>query len=554
ARIELTPAGSGLSQLRGQFSLPLRILMAMVGVVLLIACANVANLLLARAASRRKEFALRQALGAGRVRLIRQLLTESVLLASVGGAGGLLLAWWGSRALVQMVTTGSPLRLDISPDARVLVFTLLVSMLSAIVFGMAPALRAASGELNESLKTGRGIVSTTSRSLLGKSLVVSQVALSLLLLVGAGLFVRTLINLHNVPTGFDRRKVFVFQIDTSATRYKEDAQLANLLRAVEERVNAVPGVRAASFSMFIFNQGGWTTRAFTRGDDPSGARDQSIGNNIVGSDFFATVGLPILEGRGFGPQDTEKSPKVALISETMSQRLFPGESPLGKRFGLGSGERAKADIEIIGVVKDAKYQSLDEAPIPMAYYVHSQQFGYLNNFEVAVSGDPGAVVPAIRQAIKEVNRDLPIDEVATLSDHVERSLVQQTLVARLAAFFGVVALLLACIGLYGLMSYAVARRTNEMGIRLALGAEPRAVRRMVLGEGLLLVLIGLVFGLAAAWFATRLLTDLLFGLTSTDPLTIAAATALLAAVAAAAGYWPARRASRVDPLTALREE
>lgn len=554
AKIDLTPAGSGVSELRRQFSLPLQILLAVVGIVLLIACANVANLLLARAVSRVPEFALRLALGAGRARLVRQFLTESALLAACGGIGGILLAQWGGRVLVQMVNTGSePLTLDLSPDARVLAFMLLISLFSAIVFGTAPALHAGRIDLTSSLKAGKGAVAASSHNLFSKALVVLQVALSLLLIVGAGLFVRTLINLQNVPTGFNKENVYVFQIGTSATGYKEDTQLERVMSEVEESVEAVPGVRAASFSMFLFNQGGWTTRAFTRDDNLSEGRDRRIANNVVGRDFFTTLGLPVIEGRGFGPQDTEKSQKVAVISETMARRFFPNESPLGRRFGLGAREHSE-EIEIIGVARDAKYSSLDEAPMPMAYYPRAQNIQYLNNFEVSVSSPPETVIPAIRRAIKEVNRNLPIDEVATLSEHLDRSLVQQRLIARLSTFFGLTALLLACIGLYGILSYSVARRTGEIGIRMALGARRQDVVWVVLREALALVLIGIIIGLLAALFATQTASSLLFGLRPTDPLTIAAATLLLVAVATSAGYLPARRAARVDPMMALRDE
>lgn len=554
ARIELTPAGSGLSELRRQFSLPLRILLAVVGVVLLIACANVANLLLARATGRAPEFAVRMALGASRTRLVRQLLTESVLLAVGGGVLGILLAWWGSRVLVQMVNGGpQPLALDVSPDMRVLAFTLLVSLLSAVIFGAAPALRAARIELNSSLKAGKGAVAANSGSLFGKVLVIVQVALSLVLLVGAGLFVRTLMNLQNVSMGFQPQNVFVFQIDTSATGYKEDAQLANVMRQVEERVKAVPGVRAAAFSMFLFNQGGWTSRAFIRGSNPAESREHRLSNNVVGTDFFTAMSLPLLQGRGFGPQDTEQSQKVAVISETMAKQFFPGQSPLGQHYGLGRAERSQ-DIEVIGVVRDAKYQSLDETPMAMAYYPHAQRFNYLNNFEVSISGAPDTVIPAVRQAIKEVNRNLPIDEVVTMSEHLDRSLTQQRLIAWLSAFFGLTALLLACIGLYGILSYAVARRTNEIGIRLALGAQRGNVVWLVLREALGLVAGGIVVGLLAAVFATKLADSLLFGLKPNDPLNLALAALLLLAVATLAGYLPARRATRVDPMMALRDE
>ncbi|MBS1786893.1 MAG: ABC transporter permease [Acidobacteria bacterium] len=558
ARIELTSAGSGISELRRQFSLPLRILLAVVAVVLLIACANVANLLLARATARASEFAVRLALGSTRARLIRQLLTESLLLASLGGALGILFAWWGSRLLLRMVNSGSePLSLDVSPDARVLGFTLLISMLSAIMFGAVPALRATQVELNPVLKGGgKGTATAVSRSLFGKTLVVAQVALSLLLLVGAGLFVRTLINLQNVPTGFHQQNVLVLQIDTSASGYKEDAQFSELLHTVEEKVMALPGVRAASFSMFLFNQGGWSGAAFTRDSTSTKSQAQdsgnSISNNVVGLNFFTALDLPLLQGRTFGPQDTAQSSRVAIISQTMAQQFFPNQSPLGKRFSMNPD--FKDEFEIIGVVRDAKYGSLDEAPRPMAYYPNTQNHTYLNNFEVRFSGSPDALVPAIRRAIKEANRNLPIDEVATLSDHIDRSLVQQRLIAKLSAFFGLTALLLACIGLYGILSYAVARRSHEIGIRMALGAQAGNVLWLVMREALMLVIIGLVVGLIASLVLTQMTSSLLFGLTPSDPLTIAMAVTVLIAIAALAGYLPARRATKFDPLTALRHE
>jgi predicted permease len=553
ARIELTPAGRGLSELRKEFSLPLKILMIVVGVVLLIACANIANLLMARATARQQEFTVRVALGASPARIGRQLLTESLLLALLGGAAGVLLGSWGSSILVSMVSTGpQALPLNVEPDLRVLAFTLIVSVVSAVVFGTAPAIRASRVELSASLRSNRAS-SSASRSLLGKALLVSQVAMSLLLLVGAGLFVRTLVNLQRVDTGFNQDHVLLFQIDTDSIGYKEDSRLVKLYKDVEEKVSLIPGVRAASFSMFAFNQGGWTSPASTRGDSTSPRIEQHVRNNSVGPDFFSAMGLPLLSGRGFGPQDTETSPKVAVISEALAQRLFPGASPLGRRFGRGGPEHSD-DIEVIGVVKDAKYEDLMEEPRSMAYYPYTQAIQYLSNFEVNFSGEPGAIVAETRRAIKEVNRDLPIVEVVRMSEHVGRSLVQQKLIARLSSFFGLLALLLACIGLFGIMSYSVAKRTNEIGIRMALGAGRGDVLRLVLREGLAPVLIGVAIGLPAALAGARLITSLLFGLTPADPLTICVATMLLLAVAALAGYLPARKASRVDPMTALRCE
>ncbi|HKX28872.1 MAG TPA: ABC transporter permease [Blastocatellia bacterium] len=553
ARIELTPAGKGLSRLRRQFSLSLRVLMAVVGVVLLIACANVANLLLARAAARQREFAVRLAVGAGRIRLIRQLLTESMLLAGLGGIAGMVLAWWGGRLLVSMASAGSqPLPLDVAPNPRVLGFTLFASLLSAVIFGTAPALSAARIELNSALKGGKGVARATSQNPLGKALVVMQVALSLLLLVGAGLFVRTLINLQNAPTGIDQQNVLLFKTDTAATGYK-DAQFPPLLREVEEKVKTLPGVQGASFASFIINQCCWTGTVYTHDPTPPEGEARVVRHNVVGSDYFTTMGIPLILGRSFGPQDTSQSRKVAVISETMARRFFPNDSPLGKLFGI-DGPQSSVQAEIIGVVKDARYRDLTEELQPMDYYPHAQRPQPLGNLVVRFSGAPESIVPQVRQAIRQINRDLPIDEVVSISEHIGRSIIPQKLVARVASFFGLLALLLAGIGLYGVLSYAVVRRTNEIGIRMALGARRGDVLWLIIREALGLILIGVVIGLLATLAATQVASTLLFGLTPNDPLTIVAATSLLVAIAILAGYLPARRAAGVDPMAALQNE
>lgn len=552
ASIELTPAARGIAGLRQQFSLSLQILMALVGVVLLIACANVANLLLARAANRRKEFALRLAVGAGRPRLIRQVLTESILLAGLGGLAGVALAWWGSRLLLLMASDNSvPLPIDVTPNLRILGFTLFSSLLSALMFGLAPALRAIQVDPNSALKSSRGSASGAPQSLLGKTLVVAQVALSLLLLVGAGLFVRTLINLQNVPTGFNQQNAMLFQIDTTTTGYK-DARLSRLLLEVEEQVKQVPGVQAASFAFFVFGSGQWSSPIYTRDQDLGADDNHVVKQNVVGPDFFAAMGIPLIAGRSFAPQDAQSSQKVAVISETMARQFFPNRSPLGGR--LSKSADFHEELEVIGVVKDAKYNKLTEKLRPMVYYPHAQNPQPLGNFLVRFSGAPESVIPQIRQVIGRVNRELPIDNVVSLSERVGNSLNQQKLVAQLASFFGLTALLLACIGLYGVLSYAVARRTNEIGIRMALGAERGDVLWMVLREAFTLVTVGILVGIGVSLAATQAASSLLFDLKPNDPLTLGVATCLLLIVAGLAAYLPARRAAHVDPMVALRDE
>ncbi|HUJ21968.1 MAG TPA: ABC transporter permease, partial [Bryobacteraceae bacterium] len=555
ALIELTPGGTGLSELRVEFSRPLEILMGAVGLVLLIACANVANLLLGRAASRHREIAVRLAIGAGRVRLVRQMLTESILLSMIGGALGVAFAWWASRLLLWMVSTGpeiAPIR--VAPDARVLAFAFALSLATGILFGCAPALRATSFELGPSLKEGRGSVTTHARSALAKALIVGQVALSVVLLVGAVLFVRSLVNLRNVDTGFQTENVLQLQLDTANAGYKEDdPRLIELYAGIEQKVSEMPGVRSASFSMFTFNQGAWTSPAYPHGHQPPPEQDRDVHNNVVGPSFFTTMGLPVVLGRAFGPQDTAKSTKVAVISETMARNFFPNESPLGQRFGLGGPEHS-GDLEVVGVVKDAKYERLGEHRKPAAYYPYTQHVQYLSDFEVRLLAGAGGLVPQIRQAIREVDPHLPIAEISTLSEQVDRSLANQKLVARLSSFFGLLALLLASIGIYGILSYAVARRTNEIGLRMALGARRSNVIWLVMRDALMLVVIGFAVGVPAAAASERLMSQMLFGLGPIDALSIAAGVTVLAVTAAMAAYLPARRASRVDPTVALRYE
>jgi predicted permease len=383
--------------------------------------------------------------------------------------------------------------------------------------------------------------------------VVAQVALSVVLLVGASLFVRTLINLEHVDTGFDGNAVVVLHIDDSAIGHREGEQNSRLMEAVEEHVRSVPGVTAASLSMFTYNEGVWSTKFFVDGDDSSHADGRRGLNNTVGPEFFKVMGIPLVLGRSFGPEDSVNAPKVAVINETMARQFFADGSPLGRRFGLGGPEKSK-QIEVVGVVRDSKFESLDEETRPMAYYVNTQQSDFVGDLEARVVSDPGATGAAIRRAVREVDSRFAIDSVSTLAEQVDRSLVRERLVARLSTFFGLIALALACIGLYGILSYGVARRTNEIGIRVALGAQRGSVLWLVFREAAVLVLFGALVGVVAASASARAIESLLFGLTPTDPLAVGAAVMLLLVVAALAGWLPARRATRVDPMVALRDE
>lgn len=553
AWIPLTPASRGLSHLRFQYSLPLQILMVVVALVLLIACANIANLLLARSANRRREIAVRTAVGAGRARLLRQLLTEGLLLACLGGVLGFLFASWASRAILASISAGpEPLPLDIAPDARLLAFTFLISLATALVFGTLPALRSMRVDLTEAFKSGRGSAAPGARSRFASALIVSQVALSFVLLIGAGLFLRTLVNLTRVNTGFDEKNVLLFSIDpTAAVGYKLDSRLANLYEQLEQRVAAEPGVKADSVSLSTFNEGSWRTPVSVLGAGANDGDNPHVMHNAVGAGYFATMGIPLLTGRTFGLQDTATSGKVAVINQTMARLYFPGGSPIGRRFGIESA----ADFEVIGVVKDAKYESLDENPQPAAYYLYSQVLHlFYYDFEVRYSGDARAAVAAVRSAVASVNPSLTVAYQGTLAEQVDRSIASQSLIARLSAFFGFLAVFLASIGIYGLMSYGVARRTNEIGIRVALGAPRSGIFWMILRNGLLLAITGLALGVPIALAAGRLVSGTLFGITPADPTTMVVAATLLAVLAVTAGYLPARRAMRVDPMVALRYE
>ena len=558
-RIALAPASRGLSRLRAQFSEPLRILMAVVGLVMLIACANVANILLARATARRKEIAVRLALGASRLRLIRQLLTESMLLALAGGVLGLLFARWGSGFLLALVGSGlNPVFLKLTLDARVLGFTAAASLLAVILFGLAPAWRATRVDLTPALKDGARSSRGGARLGLSKTLVVAQVALSLLLLIGAGLFVRSLGKLKSLDAGFKRENVLLLSTDARLIGY-QGRNIGELYQHLLERLKAIPGVLSASLASQAMLSGGVSRGSVTVDGQPARLSENTLRraapnftpNILVGPEYFETVGMTILRGRGFTAQDNDGAPLVAVVNETFVRLYFDGEDPVGQSISFGPN---RVGPEIVGVVKDAMYMSLRERALPTFYRSYLQSLLRETTFYIRTAEDPTHIIAAVRQAAHEVDANLPLHNIKTLTKQVDESLVQERLIGSVSSFFGLLALLLAAIGLYGILAYAVSQRTHEIGVRMALGAHRGDVLLMTLRQGMKLVLIGVILGLAASFVATRVIASHLFDVTPTDPVTFIGAPMLLLIVALLACYAPARRATKVDPLVTLRCE
>jgi predicted permease len=543
------PVSTGPSDLRARYQQALSILMVITGLVLLISCANVANLLFARGAARSREIAIRVALGLSRARLLRQLLTESLLLSLTGAALGILFAGWGARLLIRFLsTTRNQVFLDLTIDLRVLAFTAAVAILTGLLFGIAPAWKGTLVDPQAAMKANARGVIEGSRFGLGKALVVAQVALSLLLVVGAGLMLTTFFKLENIDAGFNRNGVLLAGVDLRSGHYPPDREGA-VLQEMLDRLRALPGVRSASASA-ITPISGWRWSQDVQIDGYT-AKDANVWLNRVSDRFFETLGTSLLAGRDFNSHDTLQSPQVAIVNQTLAKKFFAGRNPIGRRYRLQNGDKLSPPIEIVGVVQDAKYHELRDE-IPPTAYLSSNQGPFLQlplTFELrAAAGAPSALIPAVKSAVPEVN------EFTTLATQIDESLTRERLLATLSGFFGALALLLAMIGLYGVMSYNVARRRNEIGIRMALGAEQARVLSMVLREVAILIAAGLTLGLGAALATTRLLESFLYGTKSKDPLTLLAAAAVLAAVAALAGYLPARRASRQDPMAALRDE
>jgi len=567
--IILAPAQRGLTGSRTRYSNPLYVLMLAVGIILLIACANVAGLMLVRAAARQKEVAVRLALGAGRARIVRQLLTESVMLSVLGGALGILFAYWGAHAIISFVSSNQtrPLGFATGIDMRVLGFTVAVSLVTGIIFGLAPAFRSARIDLTPTLKDGEGSSASGERAgrwfSVGNALVVAQVALAIVVLVGAGLLVRTLENLRSVDLGFDAHNIVLFGIDPTLAGYKS-TQIDSFYRDLRSRLAETPGVRAVSYSQMQLLSGGMMITSFHW---PGTPQDQESDADVlnVGADFFATMHIPFVVGRNFNISDYElaasnhgplptAAPSPVIVNQAFVEKYLGKENPIGKRFGESAGDEngpKNAGYEIIGVVRDTKYNSLRREVHPMMY---APQAGGGASFEVRTAAGPQALLPAIRKVVAQVNANLPLFNVTTQSEQIDRLLFQERLVARVSGFFGALALVLACIGLYGLLSYEVARRTREIGIRVALGAQQRDILRLVVGQGILLALVGAAVGIGAAIGVTRYMASMLYDVHANDPATIAGMAILLMLVALAACYIPARRAMRVDPMVALRYE
>jgi putative ABC transport system permease protein len=532
----------------------LLVFLAAVGLVLLIACANVANLLLARSAARQKEMAVRTALGAGRLRIIRQLLTESVLLAALSGAIGVLLAWWAVGVLTSLGSGFLPQLGGTRIDARVLVSTLAVSLLTGVAFGLAPALAASQPDLNETLKeSGRNLTGGINRRNVRGLLVITEVALSLLLLVGAGLLLKSFVRLQRVSPGFEARNVLTMNVFLSGARYPEDWQHAAFFDQVLQRLRSLPGVESAGVVSNLPISGNFDQISFYVEGQPVAEREDipDVERYMVDPNYFQTMRIPLRGGRFFNEGDRAAAPPVAIINESVADRFWPGEDPIGKRVRT---DPSRPWLTVVGVAGDVRHSGLETAPNLQLYLAHQQSPSQFMTFVVRSVNHPEAQISAVREQVWAVDKDQPVYDLRTMEQLLSESLAQRRFTMLLLGIFAGVALVLAVSGLYGVMSYTVVQRTHEIGLRMALGAQSGDVLKLVVGGGLKLVMIGVVIGLAAAFVLTRVMSSLLFGVSATDPTTFITTSLVLTSVAMLASYIPARRATKVDPLVALRYE
>jgi putative ABC transport system permease protein len=532
----------------------LLVLLGAVAFLLLIACANIANLLLARAASRQKEMAIRAALGASRLRVLRLLLTESLMLSLAGGGLGLLLALWGTAALMSLAPDNIPRLNEVGVDARVFAFTLAVSLITGIVFGLIPAVHAAKPDLNGALKEGsRGSMGSAAGKRTRSVLVAVEVALSLVLLIGAGLMIKSFLRLQQMNLGFNPENVLAVNLTLSHSKYGEDRQQAAFFQEALQRLQLLPGIQSAGATTGLpltLNLSGSDFRIEGH-PDPEAGKEMIINTRSVSPGYFHTLGIPLIKGRDFSDRDKSDAPKAAIINQDLARIYFPNEDPMGKRITFDDGQ---SWISIVGMIGDVKQLGLDSSAKAEVYFPYLQVAAPSMSLVVRTASNPLNVAAAVKSQIQMIDMDLPIDNARTMQQLLAESASGRRFNMLLLTVFAVVALVLAIVGIYGVMSYTVTQRTHEIGIRVAIGAQPRDVFRMVIGQGMMLAMIGVAFGLVGAFALTRLMTTMLFGVEPTDPTTFVSIAVLLTGVALAACYIPGRRATKVDPLVALRDE
>jgi predicted permease len=553
--LRFEPGDRGLDNLRGQYARPSYVLLALAALLLLLACLNLANLLLARSATRQRELSTRLALGASRGSIVRQMLTESVLLSSFGGMAGLFLGYLGRNVIPRLLTNSSgPELVQVQFDWRVLLFTLGISFGTGILFGLAPAWQATRTASHVGLRDSGGTTASRHKLWFDKSLVIGQIALSAMLLAGAGLFVHTLLNLDHIPLGFESNQILLFRLGLPRARYS-DAQMTTFFRQLEEKLAALPGVRLVTVSNIgIIGDGhsGSTFHVLGREREKDPARVQT---NSVGVDFFQTLGIPVLQGRLFNRHDTATSPKVAIVNRALAEKFFPGESPVRKTFETDP-EDVEGPIQIVGITADTRYADLRTETPPIFYVPYVQKVDGPGRMmvELRTAGDPTGILPEVRTTIESLDRNLAMVDVRTMKDQVRSTLVNERTLAQLAGGFSALALVLASIGIYGMMAYAVNARTSEIGLRMALGARTSQVFSRVLREALWLTSAGIVLGLIASLWLMQFTKVMLYGIGNADPLTVGGTAVVLASVALMAAFSPARRASRIDPIRALRHD
>jgi predicted permease len=552
--LRLEPGDRGLDYLKSELAKSLYVLFALAGLVLLLACVNLANLLLARAAARQREMSTRLALGAGRMHILRQVLTESLLLSTVGGVAGLVLGYVGRNVIPRLLASPShPAMTQVDFDWRVLAFTAGLSLATGVLFGIVPAWQATRSDGSNALNDAVHATAGGHGMWFGKALVIFQIGLSTILLIGAGLFVRTLANLSHTPLGFRADHILLFRLNPPRTRYS-DVQMMALYQQLEERLAVIPGVRSVSMSNIAIIGDGHSGSTFHVSGRPVETEAVRVQTNHVGANFFQTMGIPILQGRGFDVHDTAASPKVALVNRALARQFFPNENPIGQTFEADADE-ANTPVQIVGIAADTRYANLRSETPPTFYmpYAQATRLGRMV-VEIHTQAEPGSILSQARTVVASIDRDLPLIDVRTMKEQIQSTMSGERIFAQLTSGFGLLALVLACIGIYGIMAYTVARRTGEIGIRMALGAQAGQVLRMVLREASWMALAGVMLGLACALWLARFLSSMLYGLTPWDPLTLTGAAALLLTIAVLAAFGPARRASRVDPIRALRHQ